>query len=340
MSATSERPAPAPAPASWTGRPVLVTGGLGFIGSNLARRLVALGAQVTLMDAMIPGHGGHEFNIRDIQDRVDVHIADVRDRQAMDRLVAGQEVLFNLAGQISHIDSMRDPFTDLDINCSSQLSILEACRHANRDMTVVYAGSRQQYGRPRYLPVDEQHVVRPVDVNGINKTAGEAYHLVYGEVYGLHAVSLRLTNTYGPGQLVRHDRQGFIGWFVRQAVEGRTIQLYGDGSQRRDLNFVEDVVEAFLLAASIAGAPGRVYNLAGDQPVSLRELAELLVEFSGRGDVACVPWPADRKPIDIGDYHGSHALITRELGWTPRVGLREGLQRTVRHYQEHLAQYL
>ncbi|MHC5211954.1 MAG: NAD-dependent epimerase/dehydratase family protein [Planctomycetota bacterium] len=326
--------------ARWKGRPVLITGGLGFIGSNLARRLVDLGAEVTIMDGLIPDHGGNEFNVRDIRERVDLHISDVRDRAAMERLVAGKDVLFNLAGQVSHIDSMRDPFTDLDINCNSQLSILEACRHANPDMTVVYAASRQQYGRPRYLPVDEQHVVRPVDVNGINKTAGEAYHLVYGEVYGLRAVSLRLTNTYGQGQLVRHDRQGFIGWFVRQAVEGRTIELYGDGSQRRDLNHVDDVVEAFLLAAAVEGAPGRVYNLAGDEPVSLRTLAELLVECSGRGEVVCVPWPEDRKPIDIGDYHGSHALITRELGWTPRVSLRDGMMRTVRYYQEHLAHYL
>lgn len=326
--------------AAWAGRPVLITGGLGFVGSNLARRLVALGADVTLMDALIPDHGGNEFNIRDLRERVRVVIADVRDRQAMDRLVAGQDVLFNLAGQVSHIDSMRDPFTDLDINCASQLSTLEACRHSGRPMTVVYAGSRQQYGRPRYLPVDERHVVRPVDVNGINKTAGEAYHLVYGEVYGLRAVSLRLTNTFGPGQLVRHDRQGFIGWFVRQAVEGGTIRLFGGGGQRRDLNFVDDVVDAFLLAASVDGAPGRVYNLAGSEAVSLRDLAETLVELSGRGAVECVDWPADRKPIDIGDYHGSHELITRELGWAPRVPLREGLERTVRHYQEHLAHYL
>jgi UDP-glucose 4-epimerase len=327
-------------PAAWAGRPVLITGGLGFIGSNLARRLVGLGAEVTLMDALIPDHGGNEFNVRDIRARVDVHIADVRDRAAMDRLVVGKDVLFNLAGQISHIDSMRDPFTDLEINCWSQLSILEACRHSNRKMTIVYAASRQQYGRPRYLPVDEQHVVRPVDVNGINKTAGEAYHLVYGEVYGLRAVSLRLTNTYGPGQLVRHDRQGFIGWFVRQAVEGRTIELFVDGSQRRDLNHVDDVVDAFLLAASVDGAPGRVYNLAGSEPVSLRTLAEKLVELSGKGAVRCVPWHADRKPIDIGDYHGSHAQITIELGRAPRTALRDGLLRTVRHYQVHLADYL
>ena len=328
--------------AAYRGRRVLVTGGLGFIGSNLGRRLVQLGAEVTLMDSMIKDYGGNFFNVSDFNDKVRVNIADVRDRAAMDHLVQGQHVLFNLAGQVSHIDSMRDPVTDLDINCRSQLSILESCRHNNRDVAIVFAASRQQYGRPQYLPVDERHPVRPVDVNGINKTAGESYHLVYGEAYGLRAVSLRLTNTFGPGQLVRHNRQGFIGWFVRTIVEGKEIQLYGDGSQVRDLNYVDDVVEAFLLAGVAAAGParGKVYNLAGDEPVSLKSLVTLLIEIAGKGSVRCVPWPEDKKPIDIGDYYGTRALITQELGWAPRVGVREGMERTVRYYEQNLQHYL
>jgi UDP-glucose 4-epimerase len=260
----------------------------------------------------------------------------------MDHLVQGQDLLFNLAGQVSHIDSMRDPVTDLDINCRSQLSILESCRHNNPQVAIVFAASRQQYGRPLYLPVDEKHPVRPVDVNGINKTAGESYHLVYGEAYGLRAVSLRLTNTFGPGQLVRHNRQGFIGWFVRTIVEGGTIELYGDGSQVRDLNFVDDVVEAFLLAGARATGParGKVYNLAGRESVSLRELVTMLIEIAGKGSVRCVPWPEDKKPIDIGDYYGTHALITQELGWEPQVTLRGGLERTVRYYERNLKHYV
>ena len=251
-------------------------------------------------------------------------------------------MLFNLAGQVSHIDSMRDPVTDLDINCRSQLSILEACRHNNPQIAIVFAASRQQYGRPQYLPVDERHPVRPVDVNGINKTAGESYHLVYGEAYGMHAVSLRLTNTFGPGQLVRHNRQGFIGWFVRTIVEGGTIELYGDGSQVRDLNFVDDVVEAFLLAGLAAAGParGRVYNLAGDAPVSLKALVQMLIEIAGKGSVRCVPWPEDKKHIDIGDYYGTHALITQQLGWAPRISVREGMERTVRYYERNLKHYV
>ena len=327
---------------SYRGRRVLVTGGLGFIGSNLGRRLVELGAEVTLMDSMIKDYGGNDFNVADYKDKVRVNIADVRDRSAMDHLVQGQDLLFNLAGQVSHIDSMRDPVTDLDINCRSQLSILESCRHNNPQVAIVFAASRQQYGRPLYLPVDEKHPVRPVDVNGINKTAGESYHLVYNEAYGLRAVSLRLTNTFGPGQLVRHNRQGFIGWFVRRIVEGGTIDLYGDGSQVRDLNFVDDVVEAFLLAGARATGParGKVYNLAGRESVSLRDLVTMLIDIAGKGSVRCVPWPEDKKPIDIGDYYGTHALITQELGWEPQVSLREGLERTVRYYERNLQHYV
>ncbi|HYV56655.1 MAG TPA: NAD-dependent epimerase/dehydratase family protein [Candidatus Nitrosopolaris sp.] len=324
----------------FAGSRVLVTGGLGFIGSNLARRLVGAGAEVTVMDAMIPDYGGNLFNVHDIRDRVTVNIADVRDRAAMDHLIAGKDYLFNLAGQVSHLDSMQDPFTDLDINCRSQLAILESCRHRNPQVKVVFAGSRQQYGRPRYLPVDEQHPLRPVDVNGINKLAGEWYHILYNETYGVRAVSLRLTNTYGPGQLVKHSRQGFIAWFLRRAVEGGEIELFGDGTQLRDLTFVEDVVDAFLLAASAERANGQVYNLAGETPISLADVARLMIEITGQGSVRTVPFPSDRRRIDIGSYYGSAAKIGAELGWRPRTPLREGLERTICYYRDHLRHYL
>ena len=324
----------------FAGSQVLVTGGLGFIGSNLARRLVGAGADVTVMDAMIPDYGGNPFNVHDIRDRLTVNISDVRDRAAMDHLIQGKDYLFNLAGQVSHLDSMRDPFTDLDINCRSQLSILESCRHRNPGVKVVFAGSRQQYGRPQYLPVDEQHPLHPVDVNGINKLAGEWYHILYSRTYGVRAASLRLTNTYGPGQLVKHSRQGFIAWFLRQALEGEEIELFGDGTQLRDLTFVEDVVDAFLLAASSERADGQAYNLAGETPISLGDLARLLVEITGQGAVRHVPFPPERQLIDIGSYYGSAAKIGAELGWRPRTPLREGLERTIRYYRDHLRHYL
>jgi len=325
---------------TFAGADVLVTGGLGFIGSNVARRLVQLGARVTLVDSMIPDYGGNLFNVHDIRDDVTVNIADVRDRAAMDRLVQGRDYLFNLAGQVSHIDSMLDPFTDLDINCRSQLSILESCRHNNLNVKVVFAGSRQQYGRPRYLPVDESHPVHPVDVNGINKVAGEWYHILYSNVYGLRAASLRLTNTYGPGQLMRHNRQGFVAWFVRKAVEGGEIEIFGDGTQLRDLNYVDDVVEAFLLAAAAEKTSGQIYNLAATPPVSLKELAALMIEISGKGSIRHVAFPPDKRRIDIGSYFGSSDKIRAELGWQARTDIRRGLERTIRYYSEHLRHYL
>jgi UDP-glucose 4-epimerase len=320
-------------------RRVLITGGLGFIGSNLARRLVTLGSQVLLVDSLVPDYGGNRFNIAGIEDRVTVNIADVRDPHAMNALVPGCDVLFNLAGQVSHLDSMADPFTDLEINARSQLFILEACRLHNPAIKIVYAGTRQSYGRPLYLPLDEEHRNRPTDINGVNKLAGEWYHLVYGHAHGLRTCSLRLTNTYGPRQLMKHSRQGFIAWFVRQAVEGGEIQVYGDGQQRRDLTYVDDVVDAFLAAGASDAANGHVLNLGGQAPISLLELAHLIVEIAGRGSVRLIPWPDERRRIDVGDVYSSYDLIQRTLGWQPRTPLRAGLTRMVQFYQEHGRHY-
>jgi UDP-glucose 4-epimerase len=325
---------------NYAGRNVLLTGGLGFIGSNLARRLVDLGAHVTVIDSLIPDYGGNLFNIDGYADRLRVNIADVRDPYAMRALVADQELLFNLAGQVSHLDSMIDPFTDLEINARSQLSILEACRQENPSIKVVYAGTRQQYGKPRYLPLDEDHIQAPTDVNGVNKLAGEWYHIVYHSAYGLRTTSLRLTNTYGPRQLVKHNRQGFIGWFIRLAVEGQTIQLYGDGQQLRDLTHVDDVVDAFLRAGVDPAADGAVFNLGGATPITLFDLANLIVEIAGQGDVECIPWPEARKKIDIGDVYSSYARIDAALGWRPMTPLHEGLTRTIAYYKRYLANYL
>lgn len=315
-------------------RRVLITGGLGFIGSTLARRLVDLGACVTLVDSLIPAYGGNRFNLHGYADRVQLNIADVRDPHSMRALVREQEVLFNLAGQVSHLDSMEDPFTDLEINARSQLSILEACRHENPEIKVIYAGTRQQYGKPDYLPLDEAHRQQPTDVNGVNKLAGEWYHIVYHNAYGLRACSLRLTNTYGPRQLVKHKRQGFIGWFVRLAVRGETIQLYGDGQQLRDLCYVDDTVDAFLRVGATDESNGEIYNLGGLRPIPLLEIARTLVDITGRGDVRLVPWPEARKRIDIGDVYSSYAKIEQALGWRPTVDAREGLTKMVRFYEE------
>ena len=324
----------------FTGKRVLITGGLGFIGSHLAHRLVDLGAEVLLVDSLIPDYGGNLFNIAEIEHRVRVNIADVRDTHGMNCLVQHQDYLFNLAGQVSHLDSMVDPFTDLEINCRSQISILEACRQFNPEAKIVFASTRQIYGKPQYLPVDEKHPLAPTDINGVNKVAGEWYHMVYHRVYGLRTVSLRMTNTYGPHMRVKDARQTFLGWWIHQIVDNKALQIFGDGKQIRDFNYVSDVVEALLLAGAAPQAEGEIYNLGSDEPVSLLKLAEMLREINPEAEpFAIVPFPPEKKRIDIGDYHGDFTKMTEQLGWKPEVSLREGLMRTVAFYRANKAHY-
>jgi UDP-glucose 4-epimerase len=330
------RPDLAPA---YAGKRILITGGLGFIGSNLARELVEMEADVTIVDSLVPEYGGLRFNIAGIEDRVTVNVSDVRDEHSLRHLIQGQDILFNLAGQTSHLDSMTDPYTDLEINARSQLSILEACRHGNPGVTVVFASTRQIYGRPERLPVDEEHPIAPVDVNGINKAAGEWYHLLYGEVYGIRTSVLRLTNTYGPRMRVRDARQTFLGVWIKQALADDELLIYGDGSQRRDLTYVDDAVAAFLLAAVREESAGRVFNLGGDGHISLLELSEVLTRLAGRGRVTMIPFPPDRKSIDIGDFYADWSAIESTLGWRPVVPLEEGLERTLSYYREHGSEY-
>ena len=319
----------------FAGAKVLITGGLGFIGSFLAQRLVQLDAKVTLVDSLIPQYGGNLFNIRDIKEQVTVNITDVRDPYAMTHLIQGQDFLFNLAGQTSHIDSMTDPQTDLDINASAQLSILEACRKHNPDVKLVFASTRQLYGKPKYLPVDERHPISPVDVNGINKLAGEWYHLLYNNVYDISACSLRLTNTYGPGMRVKDARQTFLGIWIRNLIQGKPILVFGDGMQLRDFNYLDDAVEALLLSAVHSEANGKVFNLGSTEYISLKDLAALLIEVYQGGTYEIVPFPSDRKAIDIGDYYSDYNKIYQTLGWSPKVSLREGLKRTLEYYLQH-----
>lgn len=323
----------------FNGANVLITGGLGFIGSALARHLVHLGANVTLVDSLIPQYGGNLFNIHDIRDRVRVNIADVRDHHAMSHWVQGQQYLFNLAGQTSHLDSMTDPLTDLNINTGAQLYILEACRRHNPGVKIVFASTRQLYGKPQYLPVDEEHPVQPVDINGVNKLAGELYHLLYSKVHGLQTCALRLTNTYGPGMRVKDARQTFLGIWIRNVIERRKFQIFGTGDQLRDFNYVDDVVDALLRAAVLPEANGRVFNLGHVERVSLREVADLLVCLDGAAQYELVPFPSDRQAIDIGDYYGDFESIRGLLGWVPRTLLRDGLLKTLNYYSKHWSHY-
>jgi len=318
---------------------ILITGGLGFIGSNLARRLVNEGAHVTLVDSLIPEYGGNLFNIQGFEDKVTVNISDVRDPHSMRYLIQDQHYLFNLAGQTSHMDSMQDPFTDMEINCHAQLSILEACRKYNPEIKIVFASTRQIYGKPDYLPVDEKHPVRPVDVNSINKLAGEWYHILYHNIYGIKTSVLRLTNTYGPGMRVKDARQIFLGIWIRLLLENKPFEVW-EGQQLRDFTYVDDTVKAFLMAAMNEAVNGKVFNLGGELPIKLKDLAELLIDVNGVGQYVLKTYPADRKKIDIGDYYADYEYIKRSLGWEPTIPLKEGLARTVDYYRKNLIKYL
>jgi UDP-glucose 4-epimerase len=330
---------PQPFAQAFKGKRVLITGGLGFIGSNLARALVKLGAQVTILDSLIPEYGGNRRNVHGIESKLSINLSDVRDRHSLPEFLRGQHFLFNLAGQTSHMDSMTDPETDLEINCRAQLTLLEACRKYNPKLRVVFASTRQIYGRPDYLPVDEKHPLRPVDVNGINKLAGEEYHLLYSHVHGVASTVLRLTNTIGPRMRVKDARQTFVGVWLKQILAGEPIEVWG-GDQRRDFTYVDDAVEAFLLAATHPKAVGGVFNLGGVGQVSLRELAETLVEVAGSGSFRVRKFPADRKKIDIGDYYSDCRLIESTLGWKPKTTIKQALTKTLAYYRKELPHYL
>ncbi len=324
----------------YKGRSVLITGGLGFIGSNLARKLVEVGdVEIIIVDALLPDQGGNLYNIRDIREFVKLHIVSIGDDSVINHLVSGVDYIFNLAGSVSHLDSMQYPQLDMELNCMVQLTLLEACRSYNPHVKIVFTSTRQVYGKPVYLPLDEQHRVAPLDVNGINKLAAEHYHLLYHRIYGLRAVCMRLTNTYGPRQLLCHNRQGVIAWFIRQAIDGEVIDLFGEGKQRRDMNYVDDVVEALLLAGASEAAEGEIFNLGGTEPIALSELAAELTALTGRGSVRSVPFPPERQLIDIGNSYSSFKKIESVLGWHPRTPLREGLARTIEFYKANYTHY-
>lgn len=323
----------------FAGKKALITGGVGFIGSNLARALVERGAEVTLVDSMIPEYGGNLRNIAGLGRRVQVNFTDIRDRHALPHLVRGQDFLFNLAGQTSHMDSMTDPQTDLEINARAQLSLLETCRAHAPAIRIVFASTRQIYGKPDYLPVDESHPLRPVDVNGINKLAGEAYHLLYHRVHGLRSTVLRLTNTIGPRMRVKDARQTFVGVWIKHVVQGDAFEVWG-GEQLRDFTYVDDAVEAFLLAATRDEALGEVFNVGGTPPSTLAQLAEELIAANRGGQFAVRQFPGERKKIDIGDFYADYRLIVKKLGWKPRTTLRAALEKTLRYYRKELPHYL
>ena len=323
----------------FSGAKILITGGLGFIGSNLAKRLLDHGAEVLLVDSLIPEYGGNLQNIAGLGAKLQVNISDVRDPYSMRYLVQGKDYVFNLAGQTSHMDSMHDPFTDLEINCQSQLSILETCRKYNPTVKIIFASTRQIYGKPDYLPVDEKHPLRPTDVNGINKMAGEWYHILYNNVYGIRACVLRLTNTIGPRMRIKDARQTFLGIWVRLLLEGKPFEVWG-GEQLRDFTYVDDCVDAMLLAAREEKSNGQIFNLGGSRVINLKDLGRLLIEVYGQGEYVVRKFPADRQQIDIGDYYSDFTLIRSFLGWEPKVTLENALSNTLDYYSTSLKHYI
>ena len=319
---------------------ILITGGLGFIGSNLARRLVEQGNTITVVDSLIPEYGGNLRNLHGIQDKISVNLSDVRDVPVINDLIKGHDYLFNLAGQTSHLDSMHDPITDLDINAKAQLSILEACRKYNPDIRIVFASTRQIYGKPKYLPVDEKHPRHPVDVNGINKIAGEQYHILYQEVYGIASSVLRLTNTYGPRMRIKDARQTFLGIWIRNLLEGKPIQVFGDGKQRRDYNYIEDVLDALLIAATEKNAVGKVYNLGAPDPLSLEDTAKIMCQEIEGSNYQMIPFPEDRKSIDVGDFICDYSAFRNQFGWKPKVSFEVGIQRSLEYFRNEIEHYI
>lgn len=317
---------------------VLITGGLGFIGSNLAIRLVRLGAIVEIYDALIPNMGGNMFNIEPIKKQARLTLGDLRDEEKIAKAVKTKDYIFNLAGTLSHIDSMENPFLDLDINCRSQLQLLEACRKYNRKVKIVYAGTRNQYGKAKYLPVDEDHPLEPTDINGVNAIAGENYHLMYSKVYGIRVVSLRMTNTFGPRHQMQHSRQGVLNWFVRLLMDKKTVGLMGSGKQIRDVNYIDDVVDAFVLAGISKTADGKVYNLGGS-PLSLAEFVEKVIKALGFGKWKSMKFPNSRKMIEVGDYIADISKIKKELLWEPKISVEEGIKRTIDYYKKSKKYY-
>lgn len=317
---------------------ILVTGGLGFIGSNLVIRLVQEGAKVTIVDSLIPSYGGNLFNIDPIKNKVKISLSDVRDTRKINKLVKNQEIIFNLAGTLSHIDSMTDPMTDLEINCRAQLSLLESVRKYNPSARIIYAGTRNQYGKAKYLPVDENHPQEPTDINGINNIAAEKYHLMYNSVYRIKTVSLRMTNTFGPRHQMKHPRQGVLNWFIRQLMDGVEVKLFGSGKQIRDVNYVDDVEGALYLIGASESGWGEAYNLGGT-PISLLEFVKKTIKIVGKGKVKLVPFPKDREAIEVGDYIASYKKITKAYGWKPKVTLEEGIESTIQFYNKYKKHY-
>jgi UDP-glucose 4-epimerase len=321
------------------GARVLITGGAGMIGSHIARLAVAQGARVTVLDAMLPLYGGNLFNLDGIADRIAFVQGDIREASLMQGVVQGQDIIFNLAGQVSYVDSNHDPLLDLDINCGGHLKVLEACCQVNRRAKLVFASSRFVYGAIDYNPVDESHPFNCLSIYGIHKLAGEKYYRFYYDAHGMDTVSLRIANPYGPRQQMKHSKYGIVNWFIRLALEEKPLTIFGEGLQRRDYIFNEDLAEAFLAVALAPGTAGQIYNVGSGSGTPFKKMAHIVAEVVPGTEVVQVEWPAERYFVETGDYISNLDKIFAATSWRPRTSLKEGIARTVAFYREYRQHY-
>jgi len=322
------------------GKSALVTGGLGFIGSNLAHKLVSLGADVVVFDACLDPYGWNLANIEEIKEKVKFIKGNVLDLELLKKSVKDKDFIFHCAGQVSHVYSMKNPFLDLEMNCKGTLNLLEACRTNGDGMKLVYAGTCGQIGKMEYSPIDEKHPTDPMDVYGINKLACEKYFILYNKVYGMDSCSVRISYNYGPRQMVRHLDYGIFNYFVRMAIEGKEIAIYEPGTQLRDYNYVEDSIDAMILCSQSKKAFGEVFMLGSGKPIKFIDMVKSIVEATGTGSCKLVPWPKERKAIEKGDYFASFEKIKNTLGWIPKTTFSKGLKKTVEFYKKRLNEYI
>lgn len=323
------------------GQNVLITGGLGFIGSNIAQKLTSLGAKVTILDACLDPYGWNFANTKEIKDKIIFVKGDIRDLELIKKLTKDMNVIFDCAAQISHLISIKEPLLDIDINCRGAMTVLEAVRAVNDKAKLVYAGTRGQIGKRIYSPIDEKHPTDPVDMNGIDKLAAEKYYMLYNRLYGIKTTSIRINNTYGERGQIKHDDYGLVNWWIRQALLNEQIIINGDGLQTRDFNYIKDVVDAMILVAQSDKTNGEIFMLGSGKETSIRKLIELILKTTdSKMEIKSQPWPKDRKSIEIGNFLVDFSKIKNTLGWRPRTDLEEGIRLTVEFYKKRLKEYL
>ena len=322
------------------GKNILITGGLGFIGSTIAQKTVELGANVTVYDALMPQYGGNVANIEEIAKKIEVIKGDVRDFEALKEHVKNKDVIFHCAAQVSHVQSLSDPYLDIDINCRGTINLLEASRKFNDEVRIVYSGTRSQIGKMVYSPVDEAHPEFPADIYSANKSAAEKYCLIYYNTYGIRTSSLRISNVYGPRGQIKERGYGIVNYLIRMAILNEVITVYEPGTQTRDCIYADDVADAMIMASQNDKTDGEVFFVGSGKTVSFIDLVKLIIKLTGNGSWIFTPWPSQRKAIEVGDVSLSIKKISSLLDWTPNTALEDGLRKTIDFYKRNIKSYL